>query len=489
MKLHALVAGFAHTDSTLDITQMTLDSRQVTENSAFIALAGATVHGLSYVKQAVANGATAIIYELADENHPDFQQLAALNVTCVGISHLADNLAALAARFYAYPAQQLTMIGITGTNGKTSCSQFLAQLLMDATVIGTLGWGTIGQLQTTGYTTPNALVLQQILAASVAAGRKNVIMEVSSHGLQEGRIAHTQFKGAVFTNLSRDHLDYHGSMEAYFNAKLALFKRPELAFAVINQDDVYGQRIIAALAKTAVLWTFSQQAQAAKNCVVAKNARCDRDGIYFETCCNGETAMVRSPLYGEFNIENILAVLTTLLALGVDLTTAAAKLSTLQPVAGRMEHFGGGELPSVFVDFAHTPDALDKVLRGVKKHNPKQLWVVFGCGGNRDTGKRALMGQAAQQWADKIILTDDNPRYEDSHCIIEAILTGCDAQKVSVIQDRTTAIQTAIAQSSYEDCIVIAGKGHENYQEIKGVKSPFSDQAIVKQALSVYKTV
>lgn len=486
MKINELVADFAHTELTQQVAGITANSRQVRANYAFIALAGATEHGLKYASQAIASGATAIIYDLADENLADFKNLAGLNVALIGVADLASNLPAIAARFYDHPAQQLDIIGITGTNGKTSCSQFLAQIFTDATVIGTLGWGTWGSLKTTGYTTPDALLLQQILAETVAAGRKKVIMEVSSHGIKEGRIEQTCFKGAVFTNLSRDHLDYHGSMEDYFVAKLQLFKRPELAFAVINQDDEYGQKIIAELAPSVTLWTFSKQEQTLKNCLVAKNAYCDRTGIGFQACCNGETVQINSALYGEFNIENLLAVLTTLLALGFALPDAAEKIATLQPVSGRMEHFGSDTQAVVFVDYAHTPDALDKVLAGVKKHNPQQLWVVFGCGGNRDQGKRALMGKIAQQWADKIILTDDNPRYEDAGAIVQAVLQGCHSDKVTVIQDRAKAIQTAITQAHKNDCVVIAGKGHESYQEINGVKTPFSDQEIVKETLALW---
>jgi UDP-N-acetylmuramoyl-L-alanyl-D-glutamate--2,6-diaminopimelate ligase len=275
-------------------------------------------------------------------------------------------------------------------------------------------------------------------------------------------------------------------MEDYFLAKLQLFKRPELAFAVINRDDAYSDRIISALSATVALWTFSKQEQTLKNCLVAKNAYCDRTGIGFQACCNGETVQINSALYGEFNIENLLAVLTTLLALGFTLPDAAEKIATLQPVSGRMEHFGGDSQAVVFVDYAHTPDALDKVLAGVKKHNPQQLWVVFGCGGNRDQGKRALMGKIAQQWADKIILTDDNPRYEDGAAIVQAILQGCHSNKVTVIRDRAKAIQTAITQAHKNDCVVIAGKGHESYQKVNGVKTPFSDQEIVKKTLALW---
>jgi UDP-N-acetylmuramoyl-L-alanyl-D-glutamate--2,6-diaminopimelate ligase len=491
MNLNELVAGFAQTVADVAVAHITADSRQVIENTVFFALAGATVHGLKYAQTVLEAGAVAIIYDPAKDGKA---LAAALNTTIpvIEVLDLKEKLADFAARFYHYPARDLNIIGITGTNGKTSCSQFLAQVLRDSLIIGTLGWGTWGKLKATGYTTPDGLVLQQIFAHALAVGQKNVVMEVSSHGLQEGRLAQTAFKGAVFTNLSRDHLDYHGSMDDYFNAKLQLFQRPELEFVVINQDDSYAERIMAALNPTVALWTFSKNLPGFKNLeglnshnVQAENIHCSIDGIQFDVQCAGQTAQVNSRLYGEFNVENLLAVLTTLLALGADLHEAAEKLSTLKSVPGRMEHFGGDTHPVVFVDYAHTPDALEKVLRGVKKHNPQRLFVVFGCGGNRDAGKRPLMGKIASEMADTVIITDDNPRYEDNQLIINEILAGCGNKPVTVIADRAQAIQTAIAQATAADCVVIAGKGHEDYQEIQGVKTPFSDQAMVKQALAV----
>jgi UDP-N-acetylmuramoyl-L-alanyl-D-glutamate--2,6-diaminopimelate ligase len=297
----------------------------------------------------------------------------------------------------------------------------------------------------------------------------------------------------VFTKLSRDHLDYHGTMEEYFQAKLGLFKRPELEFAVINRDDKYGQKIIAELAPSIALWTFSVNLcfknleGLDKRSVIAKNICCSINGIEFEVSCGDESATINSRLYGEFNVENMLAVLTTLLALGFSLNEAAAKVSALQSVPGRMEYFGGDNQPVVFVDFAHTPDALEKVLQSVKHHNPNTLEVVFGCGGNRDAGKRPLMGSIAEKLADNIIITDDNPRFEEGEAIVADILSGCENQNLTVIRDRALAIETAIFQAKTGDCVVIAGKGHENYQEIKGVKTPFSDQTIVKNVLENWK--
>jgi UDP-N-acetylmuramoyl-L-alanyl-D-glutamate--2,6-diaminopimelate ligase len=489
MKLNELVAGFAKVDSQILIAGITLNSRAVKSGDVFIAAENAT---LNYILQAIELGVCAVIY---DQDYLNLQDVIAQNpaIEWIRVANLNDSLADIAARYYQYPSRLLEIIGITGTNGKTSCSQFLAQILTDSVVIGTLGWGTWGKVQMTGYTTPNALVLQEILAKTVALGKKTVVMEVSSHGVQEKRIENTLFKGAIFTNLSRDHLDYHGSMENYFQAKLALFQRPELEFVVVNQDDVYGKQIIEAVAPSVKLWTFGINLPGFKNlegfdkrCVIAKNVECSINGIQFEVFCNGESATIHSSLFGEFNVENMLAVLTTLLALGFDLSTATAKISALQSVVGRMEYFGGNDKPAIFVDFAHTPDALEKVLQSLRHHNPKSLSVVFGCGGNRDTGKRALMGAIAEKLADKIIITDDNPRFEEGDAIVSDILMGCKDKNIAVIRDRAFAIQTAISQAKSGDCIVIAGKGHEDYQEIKGVKTPFSDQEIVKKALALW---
>ncbi len=486
MKLNELLAEFAQVDATIEITGIATDSREVATGYAFIALLGAE----KYIAQAIQSGATVIIFD-AQVNLSSLKDLTGLDsVTCVEIPNLAEKIADIAARYYDYPSQKLEIIGITGTNGKTSCSQFLAQLLPDSMVIGTLGWGTWGSVEMTGYTTPDVLTLQKILAKTVAAKKKMVVMEVSSHGVQEKRIANTFFKGAVFTNLSRDHLDYHGTMEEYFQAKLGLFKRTELEFAVINRDDEYGRRIIAELAPSIALWTFSVNLPGFKNLeglgvrdIQAKNIQCSINGIEFEVSCGNESTVINSRLYGEFNVENMLAVLTTLLALGFSLNEAAAKVSALQSVPGRMEYFGGDNQPVVFVDFAHTPDALEKVLQSVKHHNPNTLTVVFGCGGNRDAGKRPLMGSIAEKLADKIIITDDNPRFEEGDVIVADILTGCANKNLTVIRDRALAIETAILQAKTGDCIVIAGKGHEDYQEIKGIKTSFSDQIIVKNIL------
>ncbi|MGZ8174762.1 MULTISPECIES: UDP-N-acetylmuramoyl-L-alanyl-D-glutamate--2,6-diaminopimelate ligase [Methylobacter] len=490
----------------MPVAGLVLDSRELVYGDAFVALAGAKQHGLAHVEQAVNNGACAVIFDpawngrqLAEAFRCDSSTL----VPMIAVENLGLKLGELAARFYGDPSQFMTVIGITGTNGKTSCSQFLSQMLDDCGIIGTLGWGEWGSLNKTLNTTPDALAIQKILAELLKDKKRTVAMEVSSHGLEQGRVNGVTFKGAVFTNISRDHLDYHGTMDAYVQAKLELLNKPGLAFAAVNLDDGYSGRIIAAVPESVQLWQFSAKGKTADSgeCVSAENIRHKTDGIEFDVRFRDELQRVQVPLFGDFNVENVLAVLTVTLAMEVSLQEAVKKLAGIKPVDGRMERFGAETDPMIFVDYAHTPDALDKVLSSLRKHCKQALWVVFGCGGNRDTGKRPQMGKIAEQWADHVVITDDNPRYENGLDIVNDILAGCRSTakdggsvatdmepvrpaKVEVIQNREQAIQKVVASAAKNDCIVIAGKGHEQYQESNGVCVPFSDRQVVIDALS-----
>ncbi len=489
MKLNELIAGFAETSLDIEVSGITVHSNQVKVGDVFFALAGEKKHGLYYAAQAIKQGASAIIYEPEGDGEKLADKLK--NTALIKINKLAFKLGYIAARFYHYPAKKLAIIGITGTNGKTSCSQFLAQMQPKSVVIGTLGWGEWGNLKETQNTTPNALILQSMLADCVNQEKQQLTLEVSSHGLALERVNGVEFKGAVFMNLTQDHLDFHGSMEAYFQAKLSFFKRPELEFAVINLDDAYGVRIIGALSEKVVLWTFSRTGKVIEHehNVLAENIRLINTGLSFNVCYREQKSTVCCHFYGLFNIENILAVITTLLATGVSLENAAKKASALKDISGRMQRFGGNKEPQVFVDYAHTPDALAKTLTALKQHHHQQVSLVFGCGGDRDKGKRMQMGQIACHQADQVIITNDNPRHEKSDSIIGDILLGCDRNKVIIIKDRKQAITRAIMQASQDDCILIAGKGHEDYQDIKGIKYPFSDQTVIKQALQQWKTL
>ena len=481
MRLAELLNPLLNWQSQLEVTGLSLDSRQIELGNVFIALNGAKQHGMAHAAQAVERGAVAVIYEPEGWNGS-----LALNAELVPLSGLAKQLGFIAAKFYRQPSQKLAVVGITGTNGKTSCSQLIAQALEDCGVIGTLGWGEVGQLQPTFNTTPDALAVQAMLQHFQVAGKTAVAMEVSSHGLEQGRVNGVEFTGAVFTNFSRDHLDYHGSMEAYFQAKLALFDRAGLRYVVVNLDDAKSATLLSVIRPDTAIWTFSRQGRSWPNAksLLAVNCEFDQHGIGFEIRLDQQIAKAFTPLVGAFNLENVLAVLAVLLASGTEFSEAIAKLANLKPIPGRMERFGNPNQPTVLVDYAHTPDALEKVLKSVKSSG--QVWVVFGCGGNRDQGKRPQMGQIAETWADRVIITDDNPRDEVPQDIINQILAGCSSDKCQIINDRALAIATAIKQAQAQDWIVIAGKGHENYQEIHGIKWPFSDQDLVKQALATW---
>lgn len=470
---------------------LTLDSREAVPGDLFVALNGGKQHGLLHAQQAIDRGVIGILFDPAGNGHQLARTLSVVNETkllLIPLDNLGWKLGKLAARFFGWPSQQMDVIGITGTNGKTSCSQFLGQLLDRCGIIGTLGWGNWGELTATLNTTPDALAVHKMLRELYRRGNKRVAMEVSSHGLDLGRVNGVQFKGAVFTNISRDHLDYHGTMEAYLQAKLTLLASPGLSFAVVNRDSDYSDRIMAAIPESVSVWSVSAKGKPIDNSewVWADSIIHDVDGIRFTVHWCDQARSLVVPLYGDFNIENILLVLAVMLAISMPFDQAINRLSTVRPVNGRMERFAVRGAPLVFVDYAHTPDALENVLSSLRKHCRQSLWVVFGCGGNRDKGKRPQMGKVAGQWADYVIVTDDNPRDEDGMEIIQDILSGCtdSTSRVEVIQDRKKAIQDAILNATEDDCIVIAGKGHEQYQEYKGVRLPFSDSGMVLDALN-----
>ncbi|MBS3953451.1 MAG: UDP-N-acetylmuramoyl-L-alanyl-D-glutamate--2,6-diaminopimelate ligase [Methylomicrobium sp.] len=483
MQLSNLLDGFATVKNDISILGLTLNSREVSPGDAFIALSGVRQHGLLFAEDAIKRGAVAIIYDPAscedvkiNQDQADF---------FIAVDQLNARLGDIAGRYFDEPSAAMNLIGITGTNGKTSCSQFLGQAMDDCGIIGTLGWGEWGLLKTTLNTTPDALAIQAMLAAFRQQGKKSVAMEVSSHGLEQGRVNGITFKGAVYTNISRDHLDYHGSMENYVEAKLRLLAKPGIQFAVINFDDSYSTTILQAVPPNVAVWGTSLQGKQLERGerVLAKEIEQGLDGMQFDLCWRNHCRRVSVELYGDFNVENLLQVCGVLLAMGFSFDETVRRISNIKPVAGRMTRYGFESTPWIFVDYAHTPDALDKVLNGLKKHCPNKLWVVMGCGGDRDAGKRPLMGQIAEKWADHIVLTDDNPRSENSLQIIDGIKQGCSSNKIRVIQDREQAIKTVVREAEDQDCILIAGKGHEAHQEINGLKTPFSDAEVVIRAL------
>ncbi|MGY6275868.1 UDP-N-acetylmuramoyl-L-alanyl-D-glutamate--2,6-diaminopimelate ligase [Methylomonas sp. MgM2] len=488
MKLSHLLSGITEIETDIEITGLRLDSRKVKRGDVFFALNGALQHGIRYTGQAAENGATAVVYDPCGIDDKDRINVN-VNVMAIAIRNLSRHLGEIAARFYDYPSKRIDVIGITGTNGKTTCSQLLAQALPDCGVVGTLGWGLRGRLTDTCNTTPDAFAIQEILDTLAENGTQTVVMEVSSHGLEQGRVNAVEFKGAVFTNLTRDHLDYHGNMQAYLKAKLSLFTNPALEFAVINLDDASSKEVLKVLTEKVKCWGFSvdQRRIEGIECLIADKVLHHANGIEFDVHWGRQSLRATTPIIGAFNLQNVMTVLCVLLAMDWSFDKAVAQLARLTPVIGRMEKYGGHGKPTVIVDYAHTPDALEKVLLAAKAEG--RLWVVFGCGGDRDKGKRPEMGRIAETYADHVVVTDDNPRTEASETIIKDILAGCASNKINVINDRHVAITTAIYQAGPEDLVVIAGKGHENYQEINGVKTPFSDQAIAREALAAWGSV
>jgi len=481
MWLSELLVNIAVIKEDIEFSDITLDSRNIKKGDVFFAVAGNFQHGMQYAESVIAQGAVAIIYDPAKSGSALASQVQFEPL--ITVEALTEKLGELASRFYSLPTNDLNVIGITGTNGKTSCTQFLAQMMDSTAVIGTLGWGGYNDMHATKNTTPDAVELQKILASFVKQEIQNVAMEVSSHGLQQGRVNAVNFTTAVFNNLTRDHLDYHGSMQAYFQAKCRLFKWPSLKYAVLNADDDYAKQIELELDKSVQVLKYSLQQDSDAD-LLAQNIKYTANGICCELLWNKQKVVLDVSLLGEFNLQNILAAIAVLLVQGHSLENSAVAANKVKPVIGRMECFKAKNDALIVVDYAHTPDALSKVLSTLKQHCQRQLSVVFGCGGNRDSGKRKLMGQVAERLADRVIVTDDNPRFEESQSIIDDIVGELATQKISCIADRKLAIQSAIEAIKFGDIILIAGKGHEEYQEIKGVKTVFSDRALVQELIA-----
>ena len=481
-----LLAGMDATAPVPDavVTGMTSDSRAVRNGDAFIALAGGSAHGLRFVVTARAAGAAAIVF---DAPAPEG---IAVPANAVGVPQLRSKLGAIADRYYGSPSSQLTIVGVTGTNGKTSFVQLLTQALSlhgeIAGSIGTLGAGLYGQVVVGERTTPDVIAVHRLLADMRAAGASHVAMEVSSHALEQGRVDAVAFDVAVFTNLTRDHLDYHGSMDAYGKAKAKLFAWPTLRAAVVNLDDAFGASLFAQLPdEMRRIGVSSRGANAAT--LRAENVHLNAAGIAFDLVSGSERHAITSPLLGRFNADNLLAVAGALLAIDWQLSEITTLLQQLQPVNGRMNRVGGdARSPLVVVDYAHSPDALEQALASLRAHTAGRLVCVFGCGGERDRGKRPQMAAIAERLADRVIVTDDNPRTEDGDAIVAEILVGfVHPDAIRVQRDRAQAIAQAIAGATSDDVVLIAGKGHETYQEIAGVRRPFDDMAHACAALGV----
>ena len=538
--LQSLLDGFVDFSGVenckLTFKGLSLNSKKVHEGYLFLACAGVgngSQHGIAYAGEAINLGASCIAWEPTKDvetmpaNCLAQREDGSVNVPLIKVEDLHENVGAIASRFYQHPSRSLSVIGVTGTNGKTSTAHFIAQLIHDienassttnpvaakqCAVIGTLGNGFYGQLEESTHTTPDAVTLQALIAKYRDEQARTLVMEVSSHALSQGRVNGVEFDCAIFTNLTRDHLDYHGDMKSYADEKLKLFHFSSLKQVIVNQDDSFADVILDSL-KADSLKKDSLKADSIKNespasdsavseskkVSVVRYSKKDKsadyyadeinlssDGISFVLHVKESVFTVKAHIVGDFNIENILASIAALHSQGYDINTLVSSVEKLAVVPGRMEKIiihpelidnAMAELPLIVVDYAHTPDALDKGLCALKAHTRGKLICLFGCGGDRDKGKRPMMAKAAQQQADRIIVTSDNPRTESAEQIIEEIISGFNNLDNVVIEiDREKAIHTTLQSMTADDVVLIAGKGHEDYQEINGQRFPFSDK-------------
>lgn len=489
--LYALLEDF--TEKTLEegrqitITGLALNSTQVQPGYCFFAYRGKVHHGGDYIKDAIEKGAVAVCY---DPEEKAMDALPSETVPFIPIRQLAHQIGFIAARFYGDPTEGLPVIGVTGTNGKTSVTHCLTHALntlgCECAVLGTMGNGFLKDLTPASLTTVDPITLQWQCRQYRNAGAQGFVLEVSSHALHQGRVAGVHFSHAVFTNLTRDHLDYHGTMEKYGEAKKHLFMQPGLRYAIINGDDPFGRQLLSALPQGVKPMVFTLEKETYDHPVIQgsdiENGPAHISGQVQSPWGRG---LLQTQLLGAFNFSNCLAVATVLGTLGYEWKDILKAISRVPPIKGRMERYGGGAYPTVIVDFAHTPDALWQVLSTLKMYCGGKLWVVLGCGGERDVGKRCEMGRVAQRWCDYIVLTNDNPRGEDPEVIVQDILQGIVTGETptKVVLNRATAIQQTITQADASDWILIAGKGHEDYQLVGGNRVSFRDQDVVGHCL------
>ncbi|MEO6928272.1 MAG: UDP-N-acetylmuramoyl-L-alanyl-D-glutamate--2,6-diaminopimelate ligase [Casimicrobiaceae bacterium] len=483
MSVHEAAAAIARLGTTP--RSITADSRAVAPGDAFAAFRGARADGRDHIGDALARGASAVLW---DDDHftwdPQWQ------VANTPVASLRVKLGEIASLVFGNPSASMWIVGITGTNGKTSCAHWIGAALDSqahrAAVIGTLGNGFAGALAASSHTTPDAAALQSTLAALRDAGAESVAMEVSSHGLEQGRVNGVEFDVALFTNLTRDHLDYHGTMAAYGSAKARLFAWPGLHAAVINIDDAFGQRLAEDVRnRGARALTYGRASGDVHATAVAQR----EDGVALDVDTPWGRGSTQVRVVGDFNVHNLLGTLGVLLVSEVSLTDALRALSTLVAPPGRMQRLGGHGKPTVIVDYAHTPDALEKALSALRPIVVEggQLVCVFGCGGDRDPGKRPQMGAIAARLADRVVITSDNPRSEDPQAIANAISRGVlevGNRRWTVELDRARAIRGAIVAADVGDVVLIAGKGHEVYQESAGTRTAFVDADVASEVLA-----
>lgn len=475
-----------------NINQFQLDSRAVQANDVFVAVKGRTQDGRIFIQDALQKGCSAVLTH-ADSHDQSFSQIN--QIPLIPIVDLEQKIAGIAARFYHYPARHLHVMGVTGTNGKTSCAHYMAQLLesfdIRCGIIGTLGYGFGEALKASSLTTPNAIHLQAILKEMHDQGAKAVAMEVSSHSIDQGRVNDMPFQAGMFTNLSQDHLDYHKTMEQYAAVKYHFLKNFSLKHLIVNSDDAYAFKWLPHLANCKPVYAYSIKRQNIpfKNIslIYAKELCCDLNGMRAEVVTPWGEGMLETSLIGSFNMSNLLSVVTALLLYGKPLKTILEHCRALKPIPGRMQKLGKAHQPLVIVDYSHTPDSLDNALKMLRSKLKGRLICVFGCGGDRDQSKRPIMAKVAEECADYIIVTNDNPRFEDPIQIAKQITSGFSSlNRVLIELDRSKAIENSIQCAKAGDCILIAGKGAEQYQQIGHDHLPFDDMSYAKEYLDYY---
>ena len=485
MDLHELLAPIGIEAPHIEVTDMVLDSRDVGLNSVFVAINGHQMDGRTFIPQAISLGAKVIITEAdSPEQHGHISMRE--HSILVDVFELPRHLSSLAQQFFGHPANAMDLVAITGTNGKTSTAQLVAQIghLVGRTsgTVGTLGAGLVGELTPLNNTTPDAVTMQRLLAKMKRQGAQCVAYEASSHALVQGRIDNLNTKVAVFTNLSRDHLDYHGSMKNYAAAKLKLREQYGLSHLVFNQEDPASKQWLKGLCKsiTPIQFGFDKAKHSRMKYVIARDVHYAGQGTSIVLDTSWGTGVIRTQLLGAFNVLNVLAAIASQLALAVPLDTIIPETYQLTPVPGRMELFCAPSKASIVVDYAHTPDALEKALQASRQHCTGDLWIIFGCGGDRDKGKRPLMGEVAETLADHVVLTNDNVRSESAESIIEDILAGCLYQEqIAVELSREQAIANALNKATSDDVILVAGKGHEQYQIEGETVLPYDERSYV----------
>jgi len=468
-------------------TGLEIDSRMVVSGSVFVAISGIEADGRDYIQQASDLGSTCVIYELnylSEQQEVIIERLAE-TITFIGVENLSEFVPELADKYFGSPSDELQIYGVTGTNGKTSTAYILTQVFNElgfqTAFMGTIGIGMPGNLVNTTHTTLDAVSIQRTFAELVSAGYTHVCMEVSSHALDQGRVNAVNFYAVLFTNLSQDHLDYHKTIESYAQVKRRLFVDFEPTLAVINADDELGS-VLLDQTNAEFIVSYGDKGDVKGEDAVSRKA-----GLSFDVITESLDFTIDSRLIGELNKPNLLLVVATLLALGIEEEQIKQVLSSAVAAPGRMELYQSekGANAPVIVDFAHTPDALKLALESTKKHCTGKLWLVFGCGGDRDQSKRSLMGAVADSLADRVVLTNDNPRNENPLVIIDEIVSGMGSRVATIIEDRATAVAYAIDHAASDDLILVAGKGHEDYQIIGGEKNAYSDRDWVKKCLEI----